>query len=253
MNKEILALEELKGIKKERKIKELTEEMIGNDLLLLFKISGAFWSYPENPEAPHALLSSGKHSDGYLDCSQVLKYPNLKRILVKRLIHNVLAPFEVYEYGSFFHEKLDYIVSSSMSAIPLGDAVATYLDSIFIYTEKVNGVQKLKRFEVPEGARILQVEELITTLKTTRQVTEAVLEKNKNVKFLRDKNGKIIVLTLVHRPEKLPMEYQEYRILPLIELEIHTWDPENCPLCRAGSNALKPKENWQLFLKYNKI
>ena len=92
------------------------------------------------------------------------------------------------------------------------------------------------------------MEELFTTLKTTRQVTQAILEKNKNVEFVRDRDGKIVVLTLVHRPEKL-LEYPDYRILPLVEMEIHNWTPEECPLCKAGSRALKPKENRKLFFK----
>jgi len=239
----------LEGIEKERKIRKLTEEMIGNDFLSLFKVCNAIWIRDEDPEVPHALLTSGKHSNGYVDCSQVLKYPNLKEILVTRLLHNVLAPFEIREYGSYLHGKLDYILSSSMAAVTLGDSVANKLDLAFVYTEKVNGVQKLKRFEIPDGAKILQVEELVTTLKTTREVTRAVMEKNKNVKFIQDENGKIIVLTLVHRPEKLPIEYPDYRILPLVEIEIHNWTPEECPLCRLGSEALPPKLNRNLFFK----
>ena len=70
---------------------------------------------------------------------------------------------------------------------------------------------------------------------------------------MRDENGKIIVGTIVHRPEKLPITYESYKVIPLIELEIHNWKAESCPLCQSGSKALKPKSNWELFLKYNKI
>ncbi|MCD6085711.1 hypothetical protein J7J41_01840, partial [bacterium] len=181
-----------------------------------------------------------KHSDGYIDCSKVLKFTNLRDILAQRMVEEVLFPI----IGGFI--EVDYIISSSMAAIPFGDGVATYLGASFIYTEKVGGVQRLKRFDISSRAKILQVEELITTMKTTRQVTNAIIEKNKSVEFVKDENGKVVVLTLVHRPEKLPVE-SDYRVLPLVELEIHNWTPEECPLCKAGSKALKPKENWVVF------
>jgi len=216
---------------------------IKDSYLTWFKICEAIWLYDGRaPEEPHALLASGKHSDGYINCRQILKFTNLTYIFARRIVTEKL---------SAYYRRIDYVVSSSMTAITFGNAVATYLRKIFIYTEKENGIQKLKGFDIPNGARILQVEDLITTLKTTRQVTQAVLEKNKNVEFVRDEKGKIIVLTLVHRPEKLPVEYPDYRILPLIELEIHTWKPKDCPLCQVGSKALPPKPNWELFLKYN--
>jgi len=244
-------IKKLKGIERERAIRSITERDIGNtqeDYIGLFKVCNAIWIHNGNPQGPHALLTSGRHSDGYVDVSQILKFTNLRDILAERVIEEILLPTGISDSG------VDYIVSSSMAAIPFGDGVATYLGGIsFVYAEKVNGVQRLKRFEIPKKAKILQVEELITTMKTTRQVTEAVISKNKNVEFVRDRDGKIVVLTLVHRPEKLPIEYPDYRILPLVELEIHNWTPESCPLCKAGSEALKPKSNWELFLKYNKI
>jgi len=238
----------LEGIEKERKIRKIIDADVGyrkEDYIEVFEICDAFWIY--GGRGPHALLTSGKHSDGYIDVSQVLKFTNLRDILAERMVEEVLLPAGISISG------VDYIVSSSMAAIPFGDGIASYLGLTFVYTEKVDGVQKLKRFEVPSKARILQVEELITTMGTTRQVTNAIIEKNKNVEFVRDRDGKIVVLTLVHRPEKLPIEYPDYRILPLVELEIHNWTPESCPLCKAGSEALKPKSNWELFLKYNKI
>ena len=237
--------EGLERLKREREIRRITGVDVGyrqQDYIDLFKICNAIWIYDGNPQGPHALLTSGRHSNGYADCSQILKFTNLRDILAERMVEEILLP-------NIAGVKADYIISSSMAAIPFGDGIASYLGLTFLYTEKIDGVQKMKRFEVPSKARILQVEELITTMGTTRQVTNAILEKNKNVEFVRDQNGKIVVLTLVHRPEKLPIEYPDYRILPLVELEIHNWTPEECPLCKAGSRALKPKENRKLFFK----
>ncbi len=231
---------QLEELEKERRIRKIIN--IDYDYIKILKVCNAFWTYNEKSHY-HALLSSGKHSDGYIDCSQVLKYTNLRDIFAQRMVEEVLFP-NITVTGTII--EIDYVVSSSMAAITIGDGVATYLNSAFIYTEKINGVQKLKRFEIPSGAKILQVEELVTTLKTSCQVTQAILERNKNVEFIRDKNGKIVVLTLVHRPKKL-VEYPNYQVLPLIEMKIHNWNPKECPLCRDGSKALPPKSNWKLF------
>ena len=240
--------EGLEGIKRERKIRTLTERDIGygqQDYIDLFKICNAIWMHNGNPQGPHTQLVSGLHSDGYINCSEVLKHTNLKIILARRLIEKLRQEKTLWKWN------FDYVISSSMAAITIGDTVATLSGASFIYTEKETGKQVLKRFKIPEGAVVLQIEELITTLETTRKVTNAILYNP--VDFVQDENGKIIVGTIVHRPEKLPITYESYKVIPLIELEIHNWKPESCPLCRSGSPALKPKSNWELFLKYNKI
>lgn len=186
-------IKELKGIERERAIKRLSfQELEGIEPLFIFEIfeiSNAIWLHNGIPEAPHALLTSGKHSDGYIDCSQVLKYSNLRCFLATKLLHKAI-PF--IEKCGFSPEKIDYVVSSSMAAIPLGEAIANALNLIFIYTEKDKcQKQKLKRFEIPDGAVVLQVEELITTLKTTREVREAVISKNNNIVFVSDEERKL--------------------------------------------------------------
>ena len=231
------------NLEQEKKIRVInSSELEKISYLDVFKLAEAIWLFNQSSNSPHALLTSGQHSDGYVNCSQVLKFPNLKNFLAQKLIEK-LQSFQPIEKGS-----IDYVVSSSMAAITLGDKVASILSAAFAYTEKVNEIQKLKRFEIPDGARVLQVEELITTLKTTRQVTQAIQENNPTLEFLRDKEGRIIVLSLVHRPEKLPQLYPDYQIISLIELEIHTWSVEQCPLCPKGSQALKPKKNWEKFI-----
>jgi hypothetical protein len=58
------------------------------------------------------------------------------------------------------------------------------------------------------------------------------------------------VATIVHRPDHLPIEYPDYQVIALLEKEIHDWHPSECPLCKGGSKALKPKQNWQRFIEH---
>jgi len=209
----------------------------------LLKEHNAIWAFRGLPEEPHALLASGKHSDGYINLNAALQSPQFCETLAGQLIE------ELRKQG-ITKEKIDTVVSSSFAAITFGHEVARQLGVDFVFTEKEGDEQKWSgRFELPEGARILQVEELVTTLGTTEKVKQAVLDRNPNVRFI-EIDGKTIVATIVHRPDHLPVDYSTHRVIALIEKEIHIWDPEKCPLCQQGSPALKPKPNWQRFIEH---
>lgn len=233
------AIRDKAALARAREILEMTagepEELLG--------ICQAIWIYAGKEGEPHALLVSGKHSDGYINLNVVLQFPHLSEILARRLIENLK------EQG-ITREKIDAVVSSSFAALTFGQELARQLNVLFVFTEKAGEEQKWSgRFELPPGARILQVEELITTLHTTRRVKEAVLAAHPTVKFLKV-NGKTIVATAVYRPDDLSKEEPDFQIIALIPKEIHNWDPGQCPLCQKGSPALKPKPNWQRFIEH---
>jgi orotate phosphoribosyltransferase len=210
----------------------------------LMKECNALWIHTGNLEEPHAILASGKHSDGYINTNAVLKFTNLNQILANQLISEVLTEIENLNQG------IDVVVSSSFAAITFGQEVARQLGTMFVFTEKSGEEQKWGgRFDLPKGAHILQIEELITTNQTARKVREAVLSANPTVKFL-EINGKTLVGTIVYRPADLSIKDPEFEIVALLSKEIHVWGPAECPLCKKGSPALKPKANWQRFLEH---
>lgn len=95
--------------------------------------------------------------------------------------------------------------------------------------------------QIPPGEKVLQVEELITTSSTFKEIRRAVeAGNNAPVNFISE------VGALVHRPGKLPAEYDGRRVIALIEKEIQIFEPgpETCPYCAAGSLPLRPKQNW---------
>lgn len=224
------------NITKERKILKIQE---GDDYTAkeLFELCDAIWLHKEKNQ-PHALLTSGKHSDGYINCNQVLRFVNLNRILAKRLVRRLTQE-------GITGDKIDWVVSSAYAAIPFGQEIAKQLNTCFGFTEKDGKGQLWKRFEIPENAVVLQVEELITTMQTTWEVRNAILESNPHsqIGFL-EKDGKTAVATLVHRSNNLSVEYPNYKVISLMELEIHAWDSKDCPLCQQGSSVLAPKTHW---------
>ena len=205
----------------------------------------AYWVYGGKEGEYHALLSTKKHSGFYCNVNYALEFPNAENYLAELLANKVESLLE--EHGI---KNLDCIVSSSFAAITFGKAMSSKLGVASIFTEKKDDKQVLTgRFELPPKTCLLQGEELITTLNTTKMVNKAVLRENPDVIFL-EIDGKTIVVTIVHRPDKIK-NYPDYKVVSIIEKEVPNWEPEKCPLCEKGSKALPPKPNWSLFMSYN--
>lgn len=213
--------------------------LLEGGILPWFKNEDAYWVYEgePSPERAHAELTSGLCSDGFFDCLLVLRYPNITEILARQLAMRL----QTEEIG-----KVDWVVSSSYAAITFGYEVAKALRAIFMLVEKDPDDPKGKkmvwrRMTIPASAKVLQVEELITTSGTFQEVRRAIKEGNaiKPVYFTP------IVGTLVHRPEKLPIEYDGRRVVAVIEKAIRNFDPKDCPYCAVGSPRYRPKMHWK--------
>jgi len=205
-------------------------------ILRIFKDANAYWGYEGEPcsETPHAELTSGLCSNGYFNCSKVLKDPRANEILAHQLVKKLKAE------GL---EKVDWVVGSPYAAITFSYEVAKAFGANHGFTEKDSRNPKKmiwKRFSIPKKAKVLQIEELITTSGTMKEVRRAVFTGNrKRVTFLP------IVGSLVHRPQKLPVDYGDIKVVALVEKEIQTFEPKECPYCRVGSKRYRPKTNWR--------
>jgi orotate phosphoribosyltransferase len=207
-------------------------------VLRWFENEDAYWVYDgePSPERAHAELTSGLCSDGFFDCLLVLRYPNIAEILARQLARRLQAQRI---------EEIDWVVSSSYAAITFGHEVAKVLKAIFMLVEKDPADPKGKkmlwrRMTIPAGSKVLQVEELITTSGTFQEVRRAVEEGNSEpVTFIPT------VGTLVHRPPKLPIEYDGRKVVALVEKEIRAFDPKECPYCKVGSPRYRPKTHWR--------
>ncbi|HHD92220.1 MAG TPA: hypothetical protein ENL06_01170 [Candidatus Portnoybacteria bacterium] len=204
-------------------------------ILEWFKICNAYLFHSGDPKEPHMELTSGKCSNGYFNCPEVLKHPNINEILAHQLTQKLRE-------NSI--ESVDWVIGSPYSGITFSYEVAKALGAIHSFTEKDPSDPKGKRMiwrrmTIPEDSVVLQVEELITTSGTFKEVRRAVEEGNKySVNFLS------VVGTLVHRPPRLPAEYDGREVVALVEKEVWAVDQKDCPLCRAGSPRYRPKSHW---------
>lgn len=170
----------------------------------------------------HFRLTSGRHSDRYVQCARVLEDP----ALVTRLANAI-----VERLGE---RRVDLVASPAVGGIVIGFAVAQALGVKFIFSERQDGKMTFRRgFEVPEGARVLVVEDVVTTGGSVAEVIELV----------RGAGGSpVAVASLIDRggPKAFDIE-----LLPLLQLQVESWEAESCGLCAAevpiyapGSRAL---------------
>lgn len=203
-------------------------------ILHWFKECDAVWLHDNDLAKPHAELASGKCSNGYFDCPRVLRYPSLCEILAVQLARKLRA----------LGISPDWVIGSAYAAITFSHEVAKAMKAVHGAVEKDPSDSEQKRMlwrrmTIPAGAKVLQAEELVTTIGTTKEVRRAVIAGNSEaVEFLP------VVGTIIHRPPKLPMAYEGLRVVSLVERMVWAVDPKDCPLCAAGSKRVKPKTHW---------
>jgi len=211
------------------------EMSVEEKVLDWFEKFDAVWMYDGDFRKPHAELTSGKCSNGFFDCMRVLCHPYINQELARHLIERLAEQESIM--------KVDWVIGSPYAAITFSYEVAKILCAVHGFPEKdPTDPKKMvwRRMTIPKDAVVLQVEELITTSRTFKEVRRAIEEGNAEpVNFLP------VVATLVHRPPKLPVDYGDRKVVALVEKEIWAVEPEDCPLCKAGSSRYRPKTHWK--------
>ncbi len=111
----------------------------------------------------HFELSSGMHSNQYFQCAKVLQYPEYAERGGKRLAE------------MFDSSQIDVVLGPAMGGLIIGYETARVLGKRSIFTERKDGVMMLRRgFNINKGERVLIIEDVITTAKSTKEVIEIV-------------------------------------------------------------------------------
>jgi orotate phosphoribosyltransferase len=179
----------------------------GSEVLRLLEERGAVLS-------GHFLLSSGKHSNRYVEKARIFEDP----LLVRRFGEEIAS----------WHEDVQTVVSPAVGAIPLGFAVAMAASARFVYAEREGGRMTLRRgFRLEPGERVLIVEDVVTTGGSAAEVYELV----------RASGARALgVAALADRSRtELPFPL---RALARVDAEAN--DPQDCPLCRQGRPITAP-------------
>jgi orotate phosphoribosyltransferase len=166
----------------------------------------------------HFRLTSGLHSDVYLQSALVLQYPEHAAALGTALA----APFRA--------DAVQTVLAPAIGGILVAHEVARALGVRALFTEREGGVMRLRRgFALAPGERCLVVEDVITTGGSTREVVQCVEDLGGavvGVGSLIDRSGGAAAFTV--------------KRTALATVSATTWAPEECPLCKTGSQAIKP-------------
>ncbi len=168
----------------------------------------------------HFKLTSGVHSDTYIQCAQVMQYPGF--------MHNLCS-----ELGRKFRgEEIDVIVGPAIGGIIISHVMAQVLGPWVraIFTERENRKMTLRRsFEIKKDEKVLVVEDVTTTGGSVREVIDIVKERSGQVVgvgVLIDRSGGRIDFGV--------------KMKSLLTLDIKSYQPEDCPLCKKRVLVVKP-------------
>jgi orotate phosphoribosyltransferase len=173
----------------------------------------------------HFILSSGLHSDTYMQCARVLMDAKRSEKLCAELAKKIEN-----KLGKNF---ADIVVAPAMGGVVVGYEIGRQLELPTIFCERVNGEFQLRRgFELPENARVLVVEDVITTGKSSLETFELVK------KF----GAKIVAeASLVDRSgEEDLQDKMGVVVISLLKVNVKTFDENNVPKELKNIPAIKP-------------
>ncbi len=187
----------------------------------------------------HFILSSGLHSPKYLQCALALQRPEDALLFGRMIAERLVAAGNDSDRGSSLENAqsplatasgTDAVASPAIGGLVIGFAVAQALGVRFLWTERQNGAMTFRRgFTLREGERILVVEDVITTGGSTRECI-AALESN---------GGKVVAAASIIDRSNGTADVGVPRI-SLVEMDVPSYSPADCPMCAAGIVAVKP-------------
>ena len=175
------------------------------DVLALLKETGALLQ-------GHFRLSSGLHSANYVQCALLLEDPRNAKAIGEALAARVRTI------------PADKIVAPALGGVIIGYTVAEALGLPFIFTERKEGAMALRRgFRVGRAQRVIIVEDVVTTGKSTRETAKVVADHGGRVA------GFASILNRSGKPNPFDAPYQS-----LLTLDFQTYEEASCPLCEGG-------------------
>ena len=168
----------------------------------------------------HFILSSGLHSPKYVQCAQLMSKPKEANKICNSLSSKIQHELEDF----------DLILSPAIGGIIVGYEIGRILKKETIFSERVNGEFKLRRdFKIKKNQKVLIIEDVITTGKSSLECSKLVLENNAIIAgyacIIDRSNGKSEI---------------KDKIVSQIQLNIPTYTEDNLPKNLSNTKPTKP-------------
>ena len=175
----------------------------------------------------HFILSSGLHSSKYIQCAKLLSFPNLAEKICKSLANQIKKKYK----------KIDLILAPAMGGIIIGYEIGRLLKKETIFCERVKGKFTLRRgFYINKGARVLIIEDVITTGKSSIEC----------VKLIKKANAKLLgFASIIDRSSKKSLKIKT-KVVSHLKIDVPVYSskklPEtlkSVPITTPGSRFIK--------------
>lgn len=166
----------------------------------------------------HFKLTSGRHSDRYVQCAQVFQYPDKVAELCRQLADKLPD------------KNISCVIGPAVGGIIFAYAMAGALGCRTIYAERVDEKMAFRRnFFVDKGEKVIVVEDVVTTGGSALEVAELAKSMGAEV---------VAICSLVDRSAgkvAFPVPF-----VPLISMDVVSWEADSCPLCKDGKPIVQP-------------
>jgi orotate phosphoribosyltransferase len=184
-------------------------------LLSIFRETGALLE-------GHFLLTSGLHSNQYFQCAKVLQYPRYCELLCAEIA------------AGFRERHIDVVIAPALGGIVVGQEVGRQLGVRTIFAERKDAAMQLRRgFSIDAEERVLVCEDVVTTGGSVREVIDIVRGAGgivAGVGSIVDRSGGTVRFEVAEGGTQQAV----------MTLQAVTYQPASCPLCAAGTPAVKP-------------
>jgi orotate phosphoribosyltransferase len=166
----------------------------------------------------HFKLTSGRHSNLYIEKIRLLQNPLLAKTLCSRLA-DLITDLDI-----------DCVVGPAYGGIALAFEVASLLDKSFVFSQRKDGQMTIRSgFDLSGIKKAVVIEDIVTTGGSVKEVIQCLKDREIEVSMvgaLVDRSGGIVDFGVP--------------FVSLLQLDIPTFDPEDCPLCKSGVPITKP-------------
>lgn len=185
--------------------------MTREDIMAIFEESGGILK-------GHFRLTSGRHSDQYMQCAKLFVNPKHSEALCEALA------------AKLKDVEIDVVASPAVGGIIMGYVMAKHLGKTNIFTERVDGAMALRRgFNIAKGAKVLVVEDVVTTGGSVKEV----------VALLESMSAEVVAVASIVDRSAGKVDFGR-AFYSLLSVDIPSYTEDVCPLCNIGMPIEKP-------------